>query len=519
MSLQINSDVSPLIDWSDRNSNRTRLPRTLFDNFRINSQTGNFKINPDIEKASNGFSTLRNAEIGLGRIKNLLVSMRELANDSANKSAGNEGQLAGVKSEISKVLDAVKSSGSSPDPRPLGFVGPSAIEYDPWATFDNNSLGISKPTDVDGLDEGHHDIDIIQASDGAVITSSAIQITDAWNNGLRISNSAAVARVIGTFAASTNVVGATGTVTLAVDYQESPEGPIGVQYLTFNVTAMTVNMSATMSARVVSDGLNNAIANNANLAGKVTAATANTGGIHIKSTGVGARYSVKVIDMETTGDITFNWSGNGTRTIVGEDDRGISLNDTLQVSAQLATVESKTVTWNNTAFSINNGTATTINTSSQLLTIMNKSLKVAFGTVHNGTGASAPAKVMAATINVGGQTGLKIYTLDEGSYFYLGFNDTNGEGGTGEMFGLDDNITSYGTDALVSLDGYVNTIREVRYWDYEEYLKTATLYDAVGPDRGSVSVLIGRGMDFGGINLGHINLMVNSFNSPQDLHP
>ncbi|MCP4634533.1 MAG: hypothetical protein GY855_16515, partial [candidate division Zixibacteria bacterium] len=505
MALQINSDVSPLIDWSDRNSNRTRLPRTLFDNFRITSQTEKLNFNPDVEKASNGFSTLRNAEIGLGRIKNLLVSMRELANDSANKSAGNEGQLAGIKSEISKVLDAVKSSGSSPEPRPLGFVGPSAIEYNPWATFDNNSLGISKPTDVDGLADGNHNIDIIQASDGAVITSSAIQITDAWNNGLRFSNSAAVARVIGTFAASTNATSATGTVTLAVDYQESVDGPIGVQYLTFGITsAAEGNMGAGTTAWKFKDGLNQAIANNANLAGKIVAATGGdyrSGLITVNSTGVGARYSVRVLDMETTGNITFNWSGNGTRTIVGEDDRGISLNDTLQVSAQLATVESKTVRWNNTPFAINGGTATTINTSSQLLNIMNASLKTAFGTVHNYTGAEAPAKVLAETVTVGEQTGLKIYTLDEGSYFHIGFNDTNGEGGTGEMFGLDDNITSYGTDALVSLDGYVNTIREVRYWDYEEYLKTATLYDAVGPDRGSVSVLIGRGMDFGGINL------------------
>ncbi|MCP4634277.1 MAG: hypothetical protein GY855_15230 [candidate division Zixibacteria bacterium] len=562
MALRINHNITALDAWRNLTMTTNSMSKSmekLSSGFRINRAADDpaglviseqFRaqiagLNAAVKNSEGSINMIQTAEGALTEINNLLVGMRELAIHAANEGFNDQNQLLADQAEITNAIKTINriasntqfgtkklldgstdnvaaittgnSSGLNTKESNLtsGTHSITAVKLsDSSGSFNISNLGIKTPVSVSNLSDGVHNVDVVQASDGAIKQGDAVLIKDAWNNGLSIDATAAVARVIGTFAASTNATSATGTVTLAVDYQESVDGPIGVQYLTFGITsAAEGNMGAGTTARIFRDALNTAISNNVNLAGKVSAATATGGTMHINTTGSGAGYSVNVASMTTTGNVTLNFAGGGTRTFVGENARGTSVNDTLQVSAQLATAGTNPSTWNNVAFAVNGGAATTINTSAQLLTIMNTSLKTAFGTVHDGTGASASAKVLADTVTSGGQTSLKIYTVDEGSYFYLGFNDTStSANSTGSAFGITtDAVNNTGQDALVSLDGYINTINRVDFYQTTANQNSVTLYDSGDTaSRGSVSMTVDNGKTYGGINVGNVLLDVDA---------
>ena len=557
MALRINHNVTALDAWRNLTQTTGYMSKSmekLSSGYRINRAADDpaglviseqFRaqiagLNRAVQNSEGSINMIQTAEGALSEINNLLVSMRELAIHAANEGFNDENQLLADQAEITNAIRTInriaantqfgtkKLLDGSADNVAAFTTGNSSMlnlkesnlttgthsitavkTSDPSASFNVSTLGISNPTSPSNLTDGVHNVDIVQASAGAEKAGTAIEIKDAWNNGLQLDTSAAAANISGTFAAATNTNGATATVVFEFDYQETIDGPIGVQYLTFNVTAATTNMSAAMVADAFQSGLTTAISSNVDLAGKVTVATTASGGLSISSSSTGAQYSTKAVGMTTTGNITFAWGSGGSQTVIGDSGRGTSLNNSLRVNAYLATLSGNYTSFSNEALTL---AATTINTSTQLLSVVNTALSTTFGTFHDGSGAAAQARMVAEVVDSGGQTSLKIYTMDEGSKFYLGFSDSStANGRSGLALGISsDSVNNTGLDALVSLDGYINSVDEIRYYETTSYLKTATLYDSAdASNRGGVTVRIDNAKTTGGINIGNI-LMTNN---------
>ncbi len=558
MALRINHNITALDAWRNLTETTGFMAKSmekLSSGYRINRAADDpaglviseqFRaqiagLNRAVDNSEGSINMIQTAEGSLTEINSLLVNMRELAIHAANEGFNDDNQLQADQAEITNAIATINRiaantqfgtkkllDGSAGNVAAFTTGNSSRLSVkesnlssgthsitatkvtDPSATFNVTSLGISNPTEVYNLSDGVHNVDVIQASDGAVKNGSAVEITDAWNNGLKLAANATVARISGTFAASTNATSASGTVTFEIDYQESIDGPIGQQNLTFHIDASTKNMAATTTARLIKAGLNQAISQNTELAGKIQAATTPSAGFKIETISKGAQYSVKVIDMNYTGGITFNWGSSGNYTIVGDSGRGTSQYDTMQVNAYLAATGGNFDTFTNETLALQ---ATTVQTAAQLVALVASGLKHTFGTVRDGLGAASSARILAATVVSGGQTSLKIYTVDEGSKFYTRFHDSATTADrTGLALGLsNDSVNTTGTDALISLDGYVNSIDEVRYYENTDDLKTFTLYD--GSDsttRGSLSVRVDLGKNTGGINIGNILMTVNA---------
>ena len=552
MALRINHNITSLDAWRNLTQTTQFMQKSmekLSSGFRINRAADDpaglviseqFRaqiagLNRAVQNSEGSINMIQTAEGALTEINNLLVGMRELAIHAANEGFNDDNQLLADQAEITNAISTINRiaantqfgtkkmlDGSADNVAAFTTGNSSRLTLkesnlaagthsiagvkltDPSGSFNVTTLGISAPTSVSNLSDGVHNVDIVQSSAGATKTGTAIEIKDAWNNGLRLAAAATSAQVSGTFAAATNSNGATATVTFELDYQDSIDGPIGVQYLTFNITADTENMAATMSARQIRAGLTTAIANNVNLAGKITVATTASGGIRLNTVSTGTQYSVKAVGMSTSGNITFSWNGS----VVGDSGRGASLHNTLRLSAYLATMNGDFSSFSSSTISLG---ATTINTAAALLTIVGSALKHTFGTFHDSVGTQA--RIVAATVISGGETSLKMYTKDEGSRFYLNFSDSStANARSGLALGIaNDSVNVTGTDALVSLDGYINSIDEVRYYESTSYLKTKTLYDSADTtNRGSAIVTIDNAKTGGGINIGNILMSVDA---------
>ncbi|MBD3169723.1 MAG: hypothetical protein GF307_09595 [candidate division Zixibacteria bacterium] len=563
MALRINHNVTALDAWRNLTLTTGSMQNSmekLSSGYRINKAADDpaglviseqFRaqiagLNRAIQNSEGSINMIQTAEGALTEINSLLVSMRELAIHAANEGLNDENQLLADQSEISNSIKTINRiaantqfgtkmllDGSADNVSTITTGNTSGLNLkesglsdgvhsisatkvtDPSATFNTTSLGIKSPEYVNKMAGGIHNVDVVQASDGATKTTNAIQIRDAWNNGLRLLDGAAtVAKITGTMAAAANSLGDTATVSFQLNYQESIDGPVGVQTLTFNITAPATNMSATMSARVITEGLNSAISNNTELAGKVIASVAATGQMAIKSVDSGAQYSVMAAAMNTSGNITFNWSA---QSIIGDSGRGASADDTLTVNALVATAGGGDNTYAAQALDLVSA-ATTIVNEAQLLKIVATQMRQTFGTVHGdstASGANALARISVATTTTAeGHTALVFKTRDEGSHFYLGFNESSSASSrTSLAFGIDpDGVNITGQDALVSVDGYINTIDEVRYYENSTSdLVTYTLYDGSDTStRGSFQITVENGKTYGGINVGNILMDVEA---------
>ncbi len=556
MSLKINHNITALDAWRNLTMTTNDMQKSmekLSSGYRINRAADDpaglviseqFRaqiagLNQAVENAEGAINMIQTAEGALTEINNLLITMRELAIHAANTGANDENQILADENEIQNAIQSINRvatntqfgtkkllDGSADNVTAFTTGNTTGLNLkdstlssgahsitatkttDPSASFNITTLGISTPTSVNNLSDGTHNVDVIQASDGATKYSGTLEITDAWSNGMKFAAAATHARIAGTFSASTNATGAAATVTFQVDYQESVDGPIGTQTLTFRVSASTKNMTPTATASAFVSALNTAINNNTSLAGKIEATVNAAGNWRIKSISNGTQYSVKAVGMSSTSGITFNWA----QSMIGDSARGTSQNDTLQISAVVATSNGATYSYDLTTLGL--GAATTINTASQLLTIIGSGLKHTFGTVRDGLGAASSAKVLVATVISGGQTKLKFYMVDEGSEFKFRFQDSaTSVDRTGLALNLEnDTVNVEGTDALVSLDGYVNTIDDVRYYtNSETYRKQYTLYDSADTEtRGSVVVDVTDAKTRGGINLGNILMDVDA---------
>jgi flagellin len=477
-----------------------------------------------IENAEGSISMIQTAEGALTEINALLVSMRELAIHAANEGFNDTDQLAADQAEIDnaiKTIDRIAANtqfgtkklidGTKANSATITTANSSKVTIkesylsngqhsitatkvkESTATLNTTSLGLSLAGtngEPYNLEEKIHTINVLQASDVAKKTSGKVNIKDAWGNGLTIAatGSAEQAHVStnGNIVASAATASHVGTYTVVVNYQENGESPVGAQNL-------VINLEAGDEADDIAAKLQVAANSNEYLSGKVSfSGTAGAAGsIHVWSSKTGANYSVAVEGSSFQGstgtaDAFFNFTAT--------NDRGISGNE-MEVYARTASNSAgatQTLTVN----------ASTYNNIDDLVTRITGQLNSAFGTVK---GDNTVDDVIAQVYD---SNKIRFSTRDEGSFYQLKVGEIDS---TDKSFikaiGLtEDTLANVGTDALVSFDGYSNTIDKVMYGTTHEIVlqNAANSSDS----KGIVSMKVDKALN--GVNIGNLLLDVQA---------
>lgn len=470
-------------------------------------------LNRAIQNSEGSINMIQTAEGALTEINNLLISMRELAIHAANEGFNDANQLAADQAEINnaiktidriaqntqfgtkKLLDGSKANTATittantsnvtlkDSTMSSGIHSVSATKTaDATASLNSSSLGVALATtlNITNLEEKVHSIDVLQASDGAAKTGTGMAILDSFSNGLTLGTTSRQALIAGSAAASLGADSHTWNVTL--NYQENGGNPSGDQ--TFSVYGATTDSVAAIVTK-----FNTQINGNSFLAGKV-AATAVGGVFQFRTLGTGSQYSVKVTSI--TGD-----TAAGKIFVAAGSNRGVS-KDTLDFTINTANRSDTTV-----AVDIQAASSTTYTSMSTLVSALNTALATSFGTVA----LAAPA-INNVYATVQGSNTLKFYTSDEGSTFSLRMNSTGtgADEGSNVMGLAVDTIAHSGTDALVSFDGFTNSVSEVRY----AATRDITLYNAAvgSTGRGQIDFTINTAAN--GVNIGNLLLDVTA---------
>jgi flagellin len=498
-------------------------------------------LNRAVQNSEGSINMIQTAEGALNEINNLLVSMRELAIHAANEGFNDDDQLAADQAEITNAISTITRiaqntqfgtkkllDGSAANAAVITSANTSSVTLsdsqledgvhsvtavqltESTASIDSTTFGVSNPTGPYNLTDGVHDLDVIQASAGAVKTGDAISALDAWGNGISITGTAASIRE-GKIAATTGMTSVADnvqhTITFQINFQEMGSNAVGMQTITIQTDAVA---SADLVANIASK-LNDAINSNTFLAGKVYATSTNNAGadtMTLRTTNTGTQYSIAVGSVTAT-----NASINtALSSLANQNDRGRSDNS-LSITAQFASSSTLIDAFTRTrTFAIGTGT---FNTLSALVATINSKLTLdgVFGT-YNDTTTGEAQKVYATVVAAGGQNYMKLYTSDEGSKFSLKVNETAGTGtDLNHVLGLSvDSIANAGTDAIIRFDGYNNTINDVRYFYTDSsYDQRTTLYTSADTtSRGSVTIDRAMGQTNGGINVGSMLLTVNA---------
>lgn len=507
-------------------------------------------LNQAIENSEGSINMIQTAEGALTEINSLLVSMRQLAIHAANEGFNDTKQLEADQAEIDnaiKTIDRISANtqfgtkklldGSNANVAAFTTDGSSGVTIresylsngdhyisavktsDSSATLNTTTNGVSLDTSLtpDGLPtnltDGVHNLDVIQESAAAVKDNgSAVVLTDNWSNGIVFGAGAAIGTAMGNadlsggFNSTNN-----GTYTFHVAFQNDATVTATVDL------AFTVDLSdaATYASTDARDDLNAAIVGTA-LDGKV-AATVIGNELGFETVTAGATNSVAVEAWSGASDFvagTYTNAGSQTGAAhanlagwVAESGRGIAdqnmrleaiVNDTYDTTAN------QTVT-------IQFGAgAAAITTMAALIATINGRLDDAVGT---GFGF-ASGTVQNVTASAGGTNSDRVdFTLaDEGSDYTFRALDAavTGDGSAAAALGVAIDTTSHeGTDGMISLNGYVNTIDRVDYGVARDY----NLYDASSTttDRGSLGVTVaGLGSSGGGLSLGNLLLTVQA---------
>ncbi|HOP06909.1 MAG TPA: flagellin [candidate division Zixibacteria bacterium] len=467
-----------------------------------------------ISNSEGSVSMIQTAEGALTEINSLLTSMRELAIHAANEGFNDADQLAADQAEIrnaiatinriaantqfgtKNLLDGSKENVAtitSPNISDVtltnsnlrdGTYSLSAVKTaDATAELNTTSYGISLAnTDGDpyNLDEGVHNLDVVQSSDVASKTGSAMSITDAWGNGLQVIDGAATKATVSATGQFTAGAGNTGTYTFILNVQENGSTPIGNQ-------SFTISIGASDTASTVKTKLESAIGANSELSNIEvgTSYDASSGGTKFSFSYAdeGAQYSLRAEASST--DATAS-----TLNFAQQSNRGAS-------DAHLTFT---TVTANGTQTSqqidVTNGTYTTM---SDLADEINTQLLAIFGTVANGSGEND------ISVAVSNNNRLQFSTLDEGSDYSIKFEAEAGNNSEdlGNVLGLTaDTQANAGTDAIIDFNGYANTITSVEYGQ----TGTATLWtaDYGEADQGTLDVILASAAN--GIDTGNMLL-------------
>jgi flagellin len=471
-------------------------------------------LNRAVQNSEGSISMIQTAEGALSEINNLLTSMRELAIHAANEGFNDVDQLAADQAEIAnaiktidriavntqfgtkKILDGSKdniatitsanTSGLTVKQSNLktGLHSVTATKTaDPTSTLNTTSLGLSL-TNTDGdpvnLSEKIHNVDVVQSSDVAKKTSGAITLADSFGNNLVVAAAATVAILSSAAVIATATASNVGTYTITLNYQENGESPTGNQ--TLNVAVALGDTTATIAAN-----LQTQINLNTALAGKIVATGTAAGSLRIKAANQGAQYSIQAQASSTTAT-TAGFS------LATASSRGVSanlLNFTVNTDVYSNRTASATLA------------AATYSSLSALVTALQTGLATAgaFGTT---TGGASPN--ITATLVNGNQ--VQFATVDEGSYYSIKLN--TGTAGTGNLRNVlkltDDALAAAGTDALVSFDGYTNTIDKVKYVGTGAYTLWNKATGVAG--RGSIGMTVATALN--GVNVGNLLLDVKA---------
>ncbi len=559
MALRINHNITALDAWRNLTNTTRKMGVTmekLSSGFRVNRAADDpaglviseqFRaqiagLNRAVQNSEGSINMIQTAEGALNEINNLLVSMRELAIHAANEGFNDADQLAADQAEITnairtinriaantqfgtkKLLDgsaanvaAITTSNTSQvtlteSQLLAGVHSITAVKLtESTATIDTTTFGLSNPASPYNLSDGVHNIDVIQASAGAVKVGNAISALDAWGKGISVTGTAASVRAAYIRAATGMTTVANNvqhTIVFQINYQEMGSNPVGMQTLTIRTDAVA---SSALAANIVAK-LNDAINANTYLAGKVQATVTDAAGgpdsIRIATTGTGTQYSIAVGSITAT-NASINSALSG---LANRNDRGRSGNQ-LSITAQFASSSTLVDAFTRTrTFAIGSGTFTTL---SALVATINAKLTLdsIFGT-YNDTTAGEAQKVYATVVSAGGLSYLKFYTSDEGSKYSLKINATGGTATSlNTALGLTiDTIAKTGTDAIVRFDGYNNTINDVRYFFTASlYNESVSLYTSDNINtRGSITLDRAMAQTNGGILVGNMLLTVRA---------
>ncbi len=559
MALRINHNITALDAWRNLTVTSRRMASSmekLSSGFRINKAADDpaglviseqFRaqiagLNRAVQNSEASINMIQTAEGALNEINNLLIGMRELAIHAANEGVNDENQLAADQAEITnairtidriaantqfgtkKLLDGsaaniaaittanvsgvfISESGLSDGTHSIS----SVMLTDSSATLDIESLGLSNPTGPYNLADGVHNLDVIQASSGAVKVGNGISALDAWGNAISVTGTAAEIReayVRSTTNFTTLADNNQYTITFQLNFQEAGVNAVGMQTLSIRTDAVA---SGDLATNVVTK-LNDAINSNTYLAGKLQA-TVTAGApdaIRLRTTGTGTNYSLAVGTITSTNATVTS----GLSSLENNNDRGRS-NNQLSITAQFASSSTLVAAYAKTAtFNIGSGSFSTL--SALAATISAKmALAANFGT-FNDVAVGSTNKVYATVMTQGGQSKLKFVTMDEGSKFSLKLNIT----GTGTSTALYnalgvtvDQVANTGLDAIVRFDGYNNSINDVRYfYTAASYTnENQTLYTSASVDtRGSVTMTVAPAQTNGGVNIGNMLLSVKA---------
>ncbi len=488
MSLRINNNIAAIN--AHRNlvlttMNLSKSMEKLSSGYRINRAADNpaglviseqFRaqiagLNRAIDNSEGSINMIQTAEGALTELNNLLISMRELAIHAANEGFNDAAQLAADQAEIDnaiktidriaantqfgtkKLLDGTKANVATITSSNSSLVTvkesnlttgshsvTSTKTAESTASLNTTSLGISIDSTVTpyNLAEGIHNLDVIQASAGAMKTSGAIDLVDAFGNGITFAAAATTAQLtsgaaLGAAATTTNA----GAYSVVLNYQENGEAVTGVQTLSIAVAS-----SDTRAAVVAA--WNSAIANNAALTGKVMATLSAGNNLVFKAVNQGAQYSVALTDSTTTAtDAYFDFSA--------ADSRGSSAN-----ALAFTVKDAKNPTGHTATIAIAAAEYTSMTT---LLAQINTQLGAA---LELGTAATGVNNLTATLL---GTDQMRFTTADEGSDYTVQLLTTGT--GTGEAQNIlkvtPDSIANTGTDALVSFDNYTTAVTAVNY--------------------------------------------------------
>jgi len=528
MSLRINNNIAAINAHRNLSITTDALSSSmekLSSGYRINSASDDpaglviseqFRaqiagMNRAISNSEGSINMIQTAEGALNELNNLLVSMRELAIHAANEGFNDADQLAADQAEISNALQTIDRiaantqfgtkkllDGSKANTATITSANSSNLTIlssglntgthslavtkvtDSTATLNTTSLGLSlagTAGNPDNLNDGIHNIYVVQASGAATKTTGDIDITDTWGEGITIG--AATAAAIVESSTAWDGLDAATTATVILSYQQN--GEAAVLNKEFSITVASTDTLAD-----VVTSFNALIAADDDLGGLVQASGLGGATLAFQTVGVGSLYSLNVESFTDT-------SGSVGTFAADSNSRGTSLNvlqfDIVTEGTGAGTATTDTVTVAAAAYT----------TMAALNTAINNALATAWGGASN---------TMKSEV-VSGTNTLQFSTYDEGSDYSLKAV-TNGTGDyqLEDIIQLTADTTAHtGVNAIVSFDDYRTDITSVKYAS----TSTLTVYDLEGDSstlgRGSINLTIGTAAD-GGIDVGNLLLDV-----------
>ncbi len=530
MGMVINHNIAALDAWRQLGQTNQALNKSLeklSSGFKINRASDNpaglviseqmraqiAGLSQAIENTETATSMVQTAEAALSTIHGMLDKMRQLAIHAANEGANDSTMLAADQADIEnainsitrianttqfgtkKLLDGTRenvvslTTGNSSQVT----IGDSTLSTgthslsaskvsDASASISTNQYGLdlASTPNISNLEAGFHTVQVTQASAGASKTSSSdIRIADNFTNGLVFGTASAAATISGGDISSTGA----GTITFNIGYQGASTYLSGVD------VAVTVTGATATSAFIAA--LNSAISGSS-LQGKVQFVASGTG-VALQTVADGSNESVKINTVSTT-----TTAITTTGLSAGSTDRGVAK------ASSVFTMKLDGGSATNVV--IATGTYTTVSA-------LAAALQTALNDATSGFGANAFTVTKDPS-----HDRIQITTLDEGSEASIQVTTTSNDN---PLHLTTDSAAITGTDALVSFDGYVNTITDVNYSTDQ----TATLYNGSGSSAGHADFTVraiqnqGSGQDFLGVGTMTLNVTPAQFNVTIDGGP